>query len=273
MTLPSAYPSWYPVSIRQRKAMSPAFSNAAIRRLTSISAYKLKTAWDNEIEASHDNPAVIEVQSWMNYISLDSIGIAGFSHDFGTLHGKDSTVANVFDAFSSAEPSVFATLTFMLGIVFPFLIRIPTRRRLLMNRLNASMEEIARELLANTRKESVGEGKMEKSIIELLIKAEDSESDLHMSQKEVLAQMKVLFLAGYETTSISLTWALIETCKKLEVQGKLRTELVQLASGDPYLDAVVHEVLRLHPPVGETTRVVDPTFFSFACNSNFFALS
>lgn len=74
-------------------------------------------------------------------------------------------------------------------------------------------------------------------------------------------------------TLISAQWALIETCKKLEVQGKLRTELVQLASGDPYLDAVVHEVLRLHPPVGETTRVVDPTFSSFACNSNFFALS
>lgn len=62
----------------------------------------------------------------------------------------------------------------MLGIVFPFLIRIPTRRRLLMNRLNASMEEIARELLANTREESVGEGKMEKSIIELLSECDTS---------------------------------------------------------------------------------------------------
>lgn len=30
----------------------------------------------------------------------------------------------------------------------------------------------------------------------------------------------------------------------------------ELANGLPYLDAVIHEILRLHPPVGETARIV-----------------
>lgn len=79
-----------------------------------------------------------------------------------------------------------------------------------------------------------------------------------------MAQMKVLLLAGYETTSVSLTWALIELSRNPDVQTKLREELLliggdptyeQLTSSLPYLDAVVHETLRVHPPLQEFTRV------------------
>ncbi|KAG5633069.1 hypothetical protein DXG03_008591, partial [Asterophora parasitica] len=61
-------------------------------------------------------------------------------------------------------------------------------------------------------------------------------------------------------------WALIELSRNPEVQSKLREELSQfttedptyeqLTNGLPYLDAVVTETLRLHPPVPETTREV-----------------
>ncbi|KAL0067300.1 hypothetical protein AAF712_005698 [Marasmius tenuissimus] len=80
--------------------------------------------------------------------------------------------------------------------------------------------------------------------------------------------MNVLLLAGYETTSISLTWALIELTKAPEKQDQLRKELLETKGGQdaewdeltaadkyPYLDAVVHEILRLHPPLIETSRV------------------
>jgi len=217
------------------------------------------------MDTESSDSAVIEVQEWMNHVSLDSVGIAGFSHDFGTLHGKHSTVAHVFDAFTNTKPSLLGAATFTLGLVFPVMTKIPTAMRRLIRQLNFSMGEIADELLANTRKESAGEVKTEdKSIIGLLVRAENSESELRMSQEEVMAQMKVLILAGYETTSISLTWCLVELCKKPEIQTKLREELMQFSGSDPtwdqltsnlpYLDAVVHETLRLHPPLGETTR-------------------
>ena len=86
---------------RQRKAISPAFSNVAIRRLTSIfydSVYKvgytcllvcrvttltffqLKTNWDNQL-ASVDS-ALIDVQNWyasLGHLSLHlcSLSLAG----------------------------------------------------------------------------------------------------------------------------------------------------------------------------------------------------
>jgi hypothetical protein len=60
-------------------------------------------------------------------------------------------------------------------------------------------------------------------------------------------------------------WTLIELSQHPDVQTRLREELLAFGSDPtydqfkanlPYLDAVVHEILRLHPPVGEFTRIV-----------------
>ncbi|KAG2057652.1 cytochrome P450 [Suillus hirtellus] len=250
----------------QRKALTPAFSNAAIRKLTSVfydSAYKVKSAWDADLQSSKDGNAVIEVQNWMNHISLDTIGIAGFSHDFGSLDGKHASVTEVFDTFGSMpEVSAINKVLFLLASAFPIVTKIPNSRVKLTKKLNATMGEISNDLLIRSRREKQAEE--EKSIIGLLIKAENQDAELRMSEDEVLAQMKVLLLAGYETTSISLTWALIELSRRPDVQTRLREELLafgadptydQLKTNLPYLDAVVHEILRLHPPVTEFSRV------------------
>ena len=100
---------------------------------------------------------------------LDTVGIAGFSHDFGTLQGKHSAVASTFDAFGSLKPGLLSGMQFIIGLVFPWVLKLPTGFRKLVNKLNVHMGEIAQELLENTRKESEGESKTEdKSIIGLL---------------------------------------------------------------------------------------------------------
>ncbi|KAF5363712.1 hypothetical protein D9756_001123 [Leucocoprinus leucothites] len=266
---------------RQRKAITPAFSNAAIRRLSAVfhdSAHKdlfqMKVSWDTIIDNSKTEYAVFDVQKWMNHVSLDAIGIAGFGHNFEALDGKNSPVLDIFDSFDDANTDFFSRIIFFLGPVFPTLQNLPTRSNRMLRRLRETMGKIADELLERSRRVKL-DGKddtvtADKSIIALLVKSENAGNQLRMSSEEVLAQMEryqnTLLLAGYETTSISLTWALIELSRRLDKQEKLRHELVstlagadpsweQITSGLPYLDAVVHEVLRLHPPVSETTRV------------------
>ncbi|KAF8122230.1 cytochrome P450 [Boletus edulis] len=178
----------------------------------------------------------------MNRISLDTIGLTGFSHNFGALvQGKQSSVAGFFDAFAT---TTFDIGHILLGQVFPLLI-----------------------LLARTQKkmeERVVGGKEERSVIGLLIKGGSDDSQFRLSTEEIITQMIILLLAGYETTAISLTWALLELSRNVDVQTKLRRELLehvpdptydQLSNGLPYLDAVVHEILRIHPPAVEVTRV------------------
>ncbi|EIW78658.1 cytochrome P450 [Coniophora puteana RWD-64-598 SS2] len=249
---------------RQRKALSPAFSHSALRKVTPVfvqAAYKVVDAWTSQIETA-DNGAMIEVQGWMNHISLDSIGLAGFSHDFEALDGKKSTIGDILDMLDS-KPSKTIMLLFMLGFIFPWLINLPVERNRMLARLNESMEKISLELLDQTRREKEHIGVETRSVLGLLLKAENIDAELHLSPAEILAEMKVLMIAGYETTAASMTWALVELAKHPDTQAKLRDEVTQI-NGDPtydqlhnslpYLDAVVHEILRLHPSVPGLTR-------------------
>ncbi|KAG2132746.1 cytochrome P450 [Suillus clintonianus] len=256
---------------KQRKALAPAFSNGAIRKLTSVfydSAYKAKGAWDTTIELNKDGNAVIEVQNWMNHISLDTIGIAGFSHDFGSLDGKRASVTEVFDTFgSNLQASALNQAFDLLASAFAIFTKIPTKRMKLFKKVGITMGEISDDLLIRSRQEkdaNVAERDEEKSIIGLLFKSESQDTELHMSKEEVVAQMKVLLVAGYEATAIGLTWALIELSQHPDAQTRLREELLafgadltydQLKATLPYLDAVVHEVLRLHPPAPDFIRL------------------
>ncbi|EIW82626.1 cytochrome P450 [Coniophora puteana RWD-64-598 SS2] len=253
---------------RQRKAMTPAFSNASIRNVTSTfydSGYKVVDAWSSILESSKDN--VIEVQGWMSRVSLDSIGIAGFSHDFGTLDGKHSDVAEMFDKFSSNPPSFVFKIGLTLGLLFPSLMKLPSKRMQLNRELNTALGGAASNFMQRMRQEKLGltPGQEDKSVIGLLVKSQSPGAELYMSEEEVLSQIKLLLVAGYETTSISLSWALAELSQNKGVQDRLREELSQftirdptyeqLTNGLPYLDAVILETLRLHGPVPETARM------------------
>ncbi len=71
-------------------------------------------------------------------------------------------------------------------------------------------------------------------------------------------------VAGHETISNATAWALFALTQAPTVQTKLREELLSVSTDTPtmdelqalpYLDAVVRETLRLHPPVASTDRM------------------
>ena len=77
-------------------------------------------------------------------------------------------------------------------------------------------------------------------------------------------EMASIFLAGHETTAITLGWALWLLEKHPEVEAKLHAELDQVLGGRApafedvpklaYTRAVIDETLRLYPPVHAFTR-------------------
>jgi hypothetical protein len=98
------------------------------------------------------------------------LGIAGFSHDFGTIQGKHSIIAEVLDTFGGVNFSFVDIFKLVLGLAFPFLTHIPTRRKNLQMKFRYKAEEISRGLLERTKKEKEGnvENKRDRSVIELL---------------------------------------------------------------------------------------------------------
>jgi len=253
---------------RQRKALSPAFSVAANRGYLSVfydSAYKVKSRWETLLD--NGNPT-IEVQSWMNFSSLDDIGVACFGHAFGALDGEKSDVATAFDAFESPNQSGWlARIIFLFTPMLPILQKLPTRNNQIQRAIKSCLSSVADRLIQHG-KDGLDDAQgsiMDKSMMALLIKAgKTSDSGLSLTKAEVLAQINTLMFAGYETTSIGLTWALIELSRNPDAQEALREELSQfqtndptwenLSSGLPYLNGVVLESLRLHPPIPTLNR-------------------
>jgi cytochrome P450 len=80
-----------------------------------------------------------------------------------------------------------------------------------------------------------------------------------LTRKQMRDQLVTLLLAGHETVQTSVLWALYQGTQAPDAQRKLATELQRVLAGRPpaaadlarlpYLDAYVHEVLRLFPPV------------------------
>ncbi len=94
----------------------------------------------------------------MNSVSLDSVGIAGFGHDFGSLENKKSDVRSLFDSIGSTPHARsgsrgLAILLPLLMPVLPILMMIPTKRSKVIGRLHGSMADISNVLLERSRKE------------------------------------------------------------------------------------------------------------------------
>ncbi|BAZ30363.1 cytochrome P450 [Cylindrospermum sp. NIES-4074] len=105
--------------------------------------------------------------------------------------------------------------------------------------------------------------------LSLLVQARDEEGNC-MSEKELIAQAVLLLFAGHETTTSMLTWLCLELARHPEVMQRAREEQMQLASQGtlsleqlgqmPYLEQVLWEIERLHPPVGGGFRGVIKEF-------------
>ncbi|KAI6037494.1 cytochrome P450 [Pisolithus marmoratus] len=251
---------------RQRRSIAASFNSTAIRKLATVihkSVERVRTSWEASIDANGGGSVVLDVQKWMNYVSLDSFGIAGFSYDFGSLDGKPNAMISVLDAIGASLPEgIFGTAVTLLSFLFPVLMNVPTQRNKIFDELFERMSEICDTLIDNAMKNTDDQF----STIGLLLKAKDEDSNQHITREEALAQMRTLVVASYETTAMAMTWALIELARHPDIQTKLRQELLsfggepsydQLTNNLPYLDAIVQETLRLHPSAPELARQAD----------------
>jgi cytochrome P450 len=103
----------------------------------------------------------------------------------------------------------------------------------------------------------VGTGDDRKDLLSLLMSAMDEDGS-QMTPKQLRDETMTLFLAGHETTALSLSWAWYLLSKNPAAEVRLHEELRDVLGGRapgiadlgrlPYLLAVVNEVLRLYPP-------------------------
>ncbi|KZO93800.1 cytochrome P450 [Calocera viscosa TUFC12733] len=247
---------------RHRKSMSPGFTIASIRFFTTIflgAACKVRDQWLSKMAAeSNEKDIVLNVEYWMNAISFESIGEAGFSHDFKCMDGELPLIGKLFTSLGKNSGNVASMIAIAMVQVFPVVVSLPLGRNIAFDQLQAAMRSIAQGILGDRKVVSDAVSDERRSLVASIMKAENRS----LTQEEVIAEINTLLLAGFETTSSSMTWCLHELSMNPRVQQNLRDELVkfpeptheQLATEMPYLNAVVQETLRTHPAVPENHR-------------------
>ncbi|MDE3070264.1 MAG: cytochrome P450, partial [Acidobacteriota bacterium] len=89
-------------------------------------------------------------------------------------------------------------------------------------------------------------------IMSLLLRA-THEDGSPMSDEELRDELITLLVAGHETTANALAWAAERLCRHPEKLARLRDE-ARAGESEEYLDAVVHETLRLRPVISVVGR-------------------
>ncbi|KAL5514900.1 hypothetical protein ACEPAG_2216 [Sanghuangporus baumii] len=262
----------------KHKQQNPSFSASSIRDVTPVffeKALRMRDVWETEILAENHNTKKVwtnfEVLSWMSRATLDIIGLAGFHHDFNSLGGLDereSRSDSLNNAISlllrSGDLPGFLTL---LKASFPIFRIIPDKRSITIRKARNTMLRLGEELLLSRQRGGVLE--KGRDLLSVLVRA-NTDAKLPESQRmnneDVLAQVPTFLIAGHETTSNQMSWALFELARHQDLQTRLREELrsvpTDIPSADdlgpeklPFLEKIVRETCRLHGAVSSIVRI------------------
>jgi cytochrome P450 len=223
--------------LRQRRLMQPLFHR---RRLGEYGeemvecAAALQARWrDGDIRDMHDE---------MTRLTLAVVGRVLFAAD---LEGE---AAEVGSALTDAMESLQRFMLPFYGALERLPLPGPRRVRASRRRLDLTIYR----LLAARRANPGGV-----DLLSLLLEARDEQGE-PMPDAQVRDEAMTIFLAGHETTAVTLTWTWMLMSRHPAAEARLHEELdavlgarapaVEDLSGLTYTDMVLREALRLYPP-------------------------
>ena len=140
------------------------------------------------------------------------------------------------------------------------------------------IDDLVRDIIAKQRQSD------QMNIVRLLAEAHD-DAGQPIPEADLVTQLRFLVFAAFDTTTGTLSWLLAELLRHPDILARVRQELVagissstftyaELSTKRPYTDAVINEVLRLHPQVMMFARgiVADDTFGGFDLPAGWIAL-
>ncbi|KAJ7152026.1 cytochrome P450 [Mycena filopes] len=259
---------------RQRKLVNPIFSPTNLRNLVPIFYDVAERVTDvltreTRVGAGADGATVLDMSEWMSRAALETVGQTVLGYSFDPL---DSPVNN---AYTSAIRELIPTL-FSLSLVrqfAPFLVRLgpawlrrkfvewtPNKAVQKVKNMSDVMHDTAVNILTNARVSIHSSDDELKTIISLLLSANDTAgTSERLSEAELAGQLTVMIFGAQDTSASALSRLIYQLSIRPDIQRNIREEIKGLAddrhltieeiSALPWLDAVLKETLRLYPPV------------------------
>jgi cytochrome P450 len=195
------------------------------------------------------------LESWTPNISVR------INDEFETLTSKIAlkTLFNLDDSgdrerFSEALKLAFNLMTARLRRTFKFPLWVPSPANLRLQRSIAELDQTVQGFItAGRSRRQLGE-----DLLSRLLRAQH-EDGTQMNDRQLQDEAMTLYLAGHETTALTLTWSWYLLSQNRHVEEKLVSEWQHVLAGRtptadhlprlPYTAAVIAESMRLFPPV------------------------
>lgn len=232
-----------------RAKLSPAFSSGRLKTMTPIVA-KLG---EKLVEKIRDSEGVsLNAGDMFSRYTTDVIGNCAFGMDCNSLEDPTSE-------FLEKGKMVFRPAQGRISLKRIFVMVFGTLSRRLglgntQSEVNRFFYNVARQSVDYREKEDKDNHR--EDFLNALIQMK---KNAELTFDEVAAQMFIFQLAGYETSSTTLTYVAYELAMNPEIQERLREEINEVVERHggvsyeaifdmPYLDCVINEALRKYPP-------------------------
>jgi cytochrome P450 len=233
---------WLP----RRRTLQPMFTKLRVRRYAGHMAAAAQTLVDGWRDG-----ATVDLDTECRALTLRALGRSVLGLD---LDARADTVG----------PALRTALTWVADrctrpVNLPQWVPTPGQRRA--RRANATLHQLAAEILAAVR----ADPDREAPLVRALIAAADPQTGQPLSDDDICHELVLFILAGHDTTSTTLTYSLWALGQHPDIQDRVFDEVCAL--GDRPLTPddvprlghtvrVLHEALRLCPPGAGTPRLL-----------------
>ncbi|KAK9075978.1 hypothetical protein SSX86_004308 [Deinandra increscens subsp. villosa] len=185
-----------------------------------------------------------------------SIRCSGANNEADEARDIVRNVTKIFGEFNVADFIWFCKKVDLQGFKKRYE-EIRRRYDVLLEKIIVEREEMRRKREAK-QKGKDGKGK---DLLDLLLDVlEDEKAEIKITRNHIKATILDFFVAGTDTTAITLEWTLAELINNPKVLQKARNEIDTVVGNKrlveesdapnlPYIQAIIKESLRLHPPI------------------------
>lgn len=229
--------------LRQRRMMQPHFHRQRLAGLTEL----MIKAIDESLatwEPAADSGDPMNLLTGLNQLTMRVI--------VQTMFGSALTREEMEQAAEAITYALDFLMTAIITDALPGWLPVPGKKRY--EQAIAKFDEIVYRIIAQSRAGDIEEN----HLLAMLMDTVDEETGEAMSDKQLRDEVATIFLAGYETTSLALTWAYDYLTQHPAVVQKLQTEVDGVLQGRrptfadlpklPYTKMVLQETMRLKPP-------------------------